>query len=312
MKKIIVLTFLLLTGVLVSNAQIDNGRMESWATGTSGIYVYDSLVHWNTTELFSLQNSANTNHSAQMETAEVYEGASSIRLTSFSTTGAFPVSGLPGCVTNGNVSVVLFPPSISPVGGVGDIERHGALMGYYEYIPQGGDHGSIQTCLFKRNGASRDTVAYGAFDAGLVIGTYTHFVAPLIPVTSGIPDSSLIWIQSSPRSPIGTGVTGSILRVDSLYYSGQIGIDDISPLVKVMLTYPVPAVNEINVHVELVRPVAMSYEIRDLNGKIVATDKMKGSTEKINTAHLAGGNYFITIRDDAGSKLCADKFTIVR
>jgi hypothetical protein len=126
------------------------------------------------------------------------------------------------------------------------------------------------------------------------------------------PDSSLIWIQSSPRSPIGAGVTGSVLRVDSLYYTGQIGIEDISPLVKTMLTYPVPAVNEINVKVELVSPVSMIYEILDNNGNIVASDKMLSNTQKIDVSKLAAGNYFVNLRDLSGKKLCADRFTIAR
>jgi len=311
MKKITLLAFLLTTAAFISNAQIANGRFEDWTPTTVGIYSYDSLNTWKTTEYFSLSNSGNANHSAQIETSEVYEGSSSIRLTSWSTTG-FPINGLPGCASNGDVVVVPFPPSVTPVGGVPDVVRHAALMGYYEYIPAGADQGSIETCLFKWNGTSRDTVAYGAFGANLNIGTYTHFVAPLTEVLPGNPDSSLIWIQSSPRSPIGSGVTGTILRVDSIYYSGQIGVDEISPLVKVMLTYPVPAVNEINVKVDLVSPVAMRYEIIDNNGNVVAKDNMASTTQKINVSNLAAGNYFVNLRDLSGKKMCSDRFTIAR
>jgi len=312
MKKIAACSFLLLTTALISSAQIDNGRFENWTTATTGIYVYDSLVNWKTTELLSLQNSGNAHHSVQKETSNVYEGASSIVLTSWSTTG-FPVDGLPGCATNGDVVVVLsLQSSVTPVGGVPDIERHAALMGYYEYIPVAGDHGSIETCLTKWNGTSRDTIALGALDAALNIGSYTHFAINLAPLSAGAPDTSLIWMQSSPRSPIPSGQTGSVLRVDSLYYSGIIGIDEMSPLVKSMLTYPVPAVNDINVHVELVSPVTMHYEIMDSNGKLVRTDKMNSNKQEINVSKLSAGNYFITLRDDSGAKLCSDHFTIAR
>jgi hypothetical protein len=311
MKKITLLSFLLMTVALFTKAQINNGRFESWTSQTVGNYTYDSLNSWKTTEYFSLSNSGNTNHSAVKETSEVYEGSSSIRLISWSTTG-FPVNGLPGCATNGDVVLVPIPLSVTPVGGVPDVVRHAALMGYYEYIPMGVDHGTIETCLFKWNGTSRDTVAYVTFDAALNVGTYQHFVAPLTEVLPGNPDSSLIWIQSSPRSPIASGVTGTIMRIDSLYYSGLIGVDEISPLVKVMLTYPVPAVNEINVKVELVSQISMRYEILDNNGNIVLSNEMLSNTQKVDVSKLATGNYFVNLRDLNGNKLCSDRFTIVR
>jgi len=308
MKKITLFIFSLMTTAMISNAQIDNGRFETWTDSTVGAYTYDSLVHWMTTDLISQQNSSTHVHSAEHETGNVYEGTSSIRLTSWTAGGIIP--GVPGAASNGNVLVTGL--SVSPIGGVPDAMRHAALSGYYQYTPGGSDHGSIETCLFKRNGATRDTIANGVFDAAFLVGTYTHFTMPIIPMSTDDPDSSLIWIQSSPRSPIGAGVTGSILRVDSLYYTGQIGIDDISPLVKVMLTYPVPAVNEINVKVDLVSPVSMIYEILDNNGNIVASDKMLSNTQKIDVSNLAAGNYFVNLRDLSGKKLCADRFTIAR
>ena len=308
MKKITLVTFLFMTAAYFSNAQIDNGRFENWTTNTVGAYTYDSLINWMSTDLISQQNSTPSVHSAQQDMVEVYEGTSSIKMTSW-TAGGF-IQGIPGAASNGDVNVAGL--TITPKGGVPDVMRHAALMGYYEYIPVGGDHGSIETCLYKWNGTSRDTIAFGALDAALNIGTYTHFVINLTEVSAGNPDSSLIWMQSSPRSPIGSGVTGSVMRVDSLYYSGQIGIDEFSPLVKVMLTYPVPAVNEINVRVELASPVSMNYQILDNNGKEVSSGKMESTIQQIDVSKLAAGRYFITVRDEAGVRLCGDRFTIVR
>ena len=308
MKKITLLAFLFMTAAFISNAQINNGRFEDWTTNTVGAFTYDTLLNWMTTDLISQQNSTNHDHSAERESVTPYEGVFSIRLTSWTAGGL--LQGVPGAASNGNVVVSGLSPT--PVGGVGDPVRHAALSGYYQYNPGGSDHGSIETCLFKRNGASRDTIAYGALDAAFLVGTYTHFTIPLTPLSTDNPDSSLIWIQSSPRSPIGSGVTGSTMRVDSLYYTGQIGIDDISPLVKVMLTYPVPAVNEINVKVDLVTPVSMRYEILDNNGSIAASGEMQSTTQKIDVSNLATGNYFVSLHDLSGKKLCSDRFTIAR
>ena len=295
-----------------SNAQILNGRFEDWTQVIDGIWAYDSLNYWKTTDLASLQNSTPSVHSVTKETSTVYEGSSSIKLTSWTAGGV--VAGLPGAASNGDVLVsISFPvSSVTPIGGVPDVVRHAALMGYYSYVPLSGDHGSIETCLFKRNGASRDTIAFGKLDAALSIGSYTHFTIVLNSVNAGSPDSSLIWLQSSPRFPLPSGQTGSVLKVDSLYYSGIIGVNEISPLVKSILTYPVPAVNDINVKVDLIQPVVMHYEIMDVNGKIVASDKMKGQESKIDISSIATGNYIINLRDEAGEKLISDKFTIIR
>lgn len=311
MRKITFLILLFMIDAFTMKAQlVINGQMEDWTTVT-GAYTYDSLHNWKTTEMVSLQNSGNANHSAQKETSDVYEGAASLRLTSWSTTG-FPINGLPGCASNGDVVVVTFPaPSITPVGGVPDTMRHAALSGYYEYVPMGSDHGSIETCLFKWNGTSRDTVAYGKLDAGLLIGSYVHFTIPLTEVLTIKPDTSLIWIQSSPRTPIASGVTGSVMRVDSLYYNGLIGIDEFSPVVKGLYTYPIPAATELNVKVELTTPVDMTYDILDVNGKLVESGKMNGNTQHVNVSAMAAGNYFITLKDESGKRLCGDQFKVV-
>ena len=236
MKKITAITFLLLTAAFFSNAQINNGQFENWTDSTIGAYTYDSLINWMTTDLLSLQNSSPNVHSAQPETIDVYEGSSSIILTSWSGFGG-AVQGIPGAASNGNVLIAGLTPS--PIGGVPDVVRHAALMGYYKYIPAGaGDHGSIETCLFKRNGANRDTIAYALFDAALNIGTYTQFSVNLIEVNTGTPDSSLIWMQSSPRVLFTTGKTGTVLKVDSLHYSGIIGVDEISPPCKINAYLP--------------------------------------------------------------------------
>ena len=308
MKKITLIVFSLMTMALVSNAQIYNGRFEDWTTTTQSTFTYDSLSGWMTTDFISQGNSTNHDHSAEREITNVHEGSSSIRLTSWTAGGI--LQGMPGAASNGQVMIQGF--SASPVGGVPDNMRHAALSGYYQYTPGGSDHGSIETCLFKRNGATRDTIAYGAFDAAFLVGTYTHFTVSLLPLSTEDPDSSLIWLQSSPREPLASGVTGSVLRVDSLYYNGQIGMEDISPLVKVMLTYPVPAVNDINVKVDLVTPVSMRYEILDNNGSIAASGEMQSTTQKIDVSNLAAGNYFVNLHDLSGKKLCSDKFTIAR
>ncbi len=309
MKKITLLVFSLMTMALVSNAQIiDNGQFENWTDSMIGAYTYDSLIHWKTTDLISQQNGDNHPHSAQ-PTTDAFASPTAIILTSWSAAGGF-IPGIPGAASNGNVYVNIAGMTITPIGGVPDNVRHASLMGYYKYAPGTGDSASIEVCLFKRNGANRDTVASGYFHPQLPIGTYTLFTINLTPNSTDTPDSSLIWLQSSPRSPLGSGKTGSVLQVDSLYYQGIIGVNEISPLVKSMITYPVPAANDLNVRVELVSPVNMNYSIESITGKTVLTGTMNGNEQKIDVSKLANGHYVVNVKDESGQKMISHKFTV--
>jgi len=309
MKKITLLSFLFMTVAFSSNAQIVNGDFEEWTTNTVGAYTYDSLKYWKTTDLNSQQNGTGEPHSAQ-PTTDAYTGLSGLLLTSWQ---AAIFNGIPGAASNGDVYIDILTLTVKPIGGVQDNVRHGSLYGYYKYVPAGaGDTGSIETCLFKRNGANRDTVAYGSFNPSGPIGLYTQFIINLIPMSTETPDSSLIWIQSSPRSPLGSGQTGTQLYVDSLFYNSLIGVNEISPLVKSMITYPVPAVNELNVKVEITSQVEMNYTIVDLKGKIVLTGQMNDETQKVDVSTLAAGNYVVNVNDESGKKMISNNFTISR
>jgi hypothetical protein len=315
MKKFTLLVFSFMTIAMFSHAQILNGRFQIWSTAVSGTYTYDTLAWWKTTDLISLQNALPSSHSAQPEVADAHPGDTSIGDTSIVLTswnfGGF-VAGVPGAASNGDVSIVI--PNVTPVGGVPDVVRHAMLNGYYKYEPVGTDSGTIETWLYKRNGANRDVVAHGIFTFGATLPVYTHFSVNIVPESTDTPDSSLIWMESSPRDVIGTnhGQTGSVLKVDSIYYSGIIGVDEMASQIKTFLTYPVPAVDFINVSVELNSPVKMNYEISDVTGKKVAFNKMNGNTASIDITYLPEGNYIISLWDDSHNKLCAHNFTIVR
>jgi hypothetical protein len=312
MKKITLLSFLFMTAAFISNAQINNGNFEIWTTATGGTYTYDTLVNWKTTDLNSQQNGDGHPHSAG-PTTDAYQGDTALLLTSWSAgSGFFP--GIPGAASNGDVFVNITTLTVKPIGGVPDNVRHGQLAGYYKYEPAGSDIGSIEACLFKWNSttSTRDTVAYGAFNPLANQSSYIQFSMNLISMSTNDPDSSLIWIQSSPRSPLGSGKTGTKLYVDTIYYQGLIGVEEISPLVKSMMTYPVPASTELNVKMDLTQHVSMNYNIVDVKGKIVLSGQMENETQKVDVRNLAAGHYVVNVNDLSGKKLSSHNFTIAR
>ena len=117
----------------------------------------------------------------------------------------------------------------------------------------------------------------------------------------GDPDTALIWIQSSPRAPIaignGPGETGSSLQVDSLYYTGLIGVDEISSAIQSVALYPVPAVNVLNIRMELLKTVDLTYRIYDVKGQLVASDLIEPKVTAVDLSAFATGTYYLNVLD---------------
>ncbi len=300
MKKIILVVFMI-SGVLFSSAQsILNPSFEDWVTYNLG----ERPVFWNTSD--SLTASIGAGHSAVKEATDVCDLSYAVKMTSI---GLFTLTG-PGVVTNGVISGNASSYTVS--GGTPDTARSKFINCCLKYIPAapGTDNAIISAFLFKSNGGSRDTIAYSINTIGttLVMNNFSfgfHYID-----FDNQPDTILIILQSS--RGISDATVGSALTVDNLTLTGWVGIDDAASQVKSMKLYPIPANDELTIMAELNNPVAMHYEIMDIAGKLVGTSKMESNTEKIDISPLPAGNYFITLRDDAGKKLIADKFTIVR
>ncbi len=321
MKKIILLFLLAASAInLYAQGPVPNGGFENWSTfstGTPTPYSYEMPDNWKTTDSISVANSNGPVHSVSKEASTVQSGTYSMRLQSWSyLIGGFPfINGIPGCATNGDVIVNTSTASIIPVSGSPDTVRHAQLSGFYRYSAggTGNDSGSIEVCLLQRNTISgnRDTVAMGQTYFHNQ-GSYTNFSVTINQFGSVAlnPDSMLIWIQSSPREPLGSGQTGSILLIDSLSFSGVIGINELQNAVNAMQVYPVPAIDVLNVDVDLKNPIRISYEVIDINGKQKLSHSMDAAKTKIDVSSLSNGNYFVNLLDENGNRLSSGKFTI--
>ncbi len=303
MKKITLLTFLFLIGTRITNAQnIPNSSFENWVSYDMG----EKPISWNTSDSLTAHNGLG--HSAVKESSDFCDLIYSIKMTSI---GFGTITG-PGVATNGvitgNVS------SYSASGGSPDTARSRFISGCVKYIPAGAgtDKGVISAFLFRWNAATstRDTIAY-SIDSITTALALTSFSYPFIYRDwVNQPDTALIILQSSPA--LFNASIGSSMTVDNLALSGWVGINEANSVVKVVKLFSLPVSNELNVHVELTSAISMKYEVMDVTGKLMITDKMKSETEKIDVSKLATGNYFITLRDEQGKKLYSDKFTIVR
>ncbi|MBL0137425.1 MAG: T9SS type A sorting domain-containing protein [Bacteroidetes bacterium] len=316
MKKIFS-SCLLICLSLAGFAQVPNGTFESW-TPYGAVEIPTS---WNTTDSVSFTNVL-PQHSAVQDISDVQSGNASLRLTSwtfYASPGPIPVvPGLPGCASNGTVITNLTSFSITPTGGTPDNAAHGQLNGYYKYTPVNSDTGSVEVLLSRYNTgtSSRDTIATGLFKTNIQNNVYTQFSILMSRKNLGNPDTSLIWIQSSPRSPIafgnGPGETGSTLQVDSLYFSSLIGIDEVPNVIQSVALYPVPAVNQLNIHVELEKSIQLTYRIFDVKGQLVASNLIEPKETAVDVSALANGTYYLSLLDQQNNALYQTHFTVGR
>lgn len=313
MKKFSVICLILLAA-FPAFSQVPNGGFENWSP-YGAVEIPDS---WKTTDSVSFTNLV-PQHSAVRDISDVQSGAASLRLTSWTyyITGPLPfIPGLPGCASNGSVVVDAANFSITPSGGTPDNVAHGYLGGYFKYSPTNVDTGSIEVLLSRYNSgtSSRDTVASGIFQTNSQVNVYTKFSILLSRKNAGNPDTSLIWIQSSPRAPIaignGPGETGSRLQIDSLHFSSLIGVDEINNPIQAVALYPIPAVNQLNIRVDLSRTANVLYRIYDVKGQLVSSDMLEPKETSVNISSLAGGTYYLNLLDAQNAILYKTNFTV--
>jgi hypothetical protein len=305
MKNILLIAFLFLTGIFGSIAQVPNGSFENWISysGTSIIgfpFSGEYPTGWQTSD--SLFQYVSAPHSAVREGTDKCDQLFSIKLTSVTALGT---TG-PGTATNG---VVESPTLIDK--GTPDTTRYQELSGCYKYTPSGSDHGIISAYLLKWNTSTslRDTVATAILTTNATTGV-TNFQTDFIYREIYKPDTMLIILLSSPG--IGNAVDGSTLIVDKVALSGWVGINEANSQIKSVRLFPFPASSQLTVDVDLAHAIRMNYEIMDIAGKKITTDKMQSTTQKIDVSQLAPGNYFITLRDDNGKQLYSGKFSVAR
>jgi hypothetical protein len=302
MKKITTFTFLLMTVALMSNAQnIPNPSFENWQSYSLG----ELPTSWNTSDSLTFANGAG--HSAVKEGTDHCHLTFAIKLISC----GIGFIAAPGVATNGIISGTVSSYTIS--GGSPDTARSRSFNGCLKYNPSAGtDKAVISAFLFRWNSVAgtRDTVAFSIDSVSSTPAMTTFNNEFIYRDYVNQPDTVLILLQSSPG--LFNASIGSALIVDNLTLSGWVGINEANSPVKSMQIFPMPANQELNVNVELNKAIMMNYEIMDNNGKLIASGKMNGLSQKIDISSMAIGNYFIALLDEEGRKLSADKFTIVR
>ena len=299
-------TVLLFVFILsVASAQnVPNASFENWHGYTFGEYP-DS---WTTSDNVSFANGGGT---SVFKSTDAFDGTYCLHLKSTQITIViFQVTG-PGTATNGQMNLVGNNFAFS--GGSPDTARSRFFTGRYKYNPLNpSDAAIVKVYLFNNNGVTpRDTIAAGLWEHTGAVSTYDQFVIPMIYrdfVTP--PDTCLIILQSSRGLNDPTLGIGSEFVVDSLGFSGFVGVNELKNAISSVNVFPTPAKNEINVDIELKSNLILGYEIFDINGKLVQMSLMHFTKEKIDISSLSSGSYILKIGDARKNILYSTQFSI--
>ncbi|HTX89106.1 MAG TPA: PCMD domain-containing protein [Bacteroidales bacterium] len=138
------------------------------------------------------------------------------------------VGNIPGFITLGTLTVTLFPPDYTLHGGIPINDHPTHLMGWFKFVPVGGDSCTIGILLTKLNAGVIDTVGYGYFSSLDTVTQWTHFSAWIDYVIAGEqPDTmNVMAISSAEETTLHEGTT---LWVDDLSLDYTVGIDRQDP-----------------------------------------------------------------------------------
>lgn len=304
MKSLIPLLAFLLAVFSASAQTIPNASFENWHPYSLGEYP-DS---WTSSDSVAV---ALGGGASVFKGTDPYDGTLSIHMKSVNT--SFGIKG-PGVATNGIVS--LSGSTFIFSGGSPDTARSRFFTGWFKYTPAiGTDAAVVKTYLLKYNSTAsrRDTIAEGVLEIGGTTSTYSQFIIPLTFLDFNTqPDTCLIILQSSRGLNDPNMLEGSEFVVDSIGFSGFVGINELGNELRSVNVFPKPASDVLNVTVDKVKDVNISYSILDMNGRILRSSSMQTESAKIDVSDLSAGKYFIKLTGDKKKDLFTSPFTIVR
>ena len=126
------------------------------------------------------------------------------------------------------------------------------------------------------------------------------------------PDTCLIILQSSRGLNDPTLGVGSEFIIDSVGFSGFVGLNELPNNINSVNIFPSPANKDLTIDVDLKNDISLGYEIYDINGRLLITSKMNSRKEMIDVSNLSSGRYILKLTDGKKSQLYSAQFSIAR
>lgn len=303
MKKIIILLFILTSGILKTSAQ-PNAGFENWFPEGS----YENPQYWQTFNFLSLLNSQNPLSAFKATGNDKHSGNYALKLK----TVYFPLNPLPDYMddtTGGAYTGKINPSPLSFSYGFPYTGRPENMEFWAKYLAVGGDTAAALVYLQKWNDSTgaRDTIALGLSN---IISTpdYTLFSVNIIYRSTELPDTAAIVFVSSKYKNIAR--VNSTLFIDDVSLNGWVGVDEQKKYSGKVKSFPNPASDEITIVSQF--DEADHLEITDVSGKLICSYKIQNYKVRINTSAFADGIYFHTIHDKKDKILFKGKFNVMK
>ncbi len=204
MKKIVsgILSVLIAFAVQAQNT-IPNPGFESWTN--QGFY--EDPDNWGT--INSLTSIVLVTTATKATGANAHSGSYALKLESKNVAGQ---GTAPGIAATGSINA----QTQAVDGGVAFHRRPISFTGWYKYIPNGIDTGSIDARLWRWNNTThtREEIGTAEFVMTTTVNSYTQFTATFNYVSAAFPDSMVITLLTSSRAQ--GSPTGTQLFVDDL------------------------------------------------------------------------------------------------
>jgi hypothetical protein len=245
---------------------IPNGNFETWTTES-----VDELIDW---EYYSREG--------VKRTTDAYKGTYAVELTTMDFgDGNISNAG----ITSGSTS------QSGSSGGDPFSATADTLVFYYKFIPQGPDSAQVMINLFKLGigmGGIMEEIPPAA--------TYTRME---VPFSSGLaPDTIRIDFQSSTQ-PVLPSNNGSRLVIDEVHLKSQplnTGVFRVKQSESVLLFYPNPASENIEIRMNSLQQEMMKLTIYDITGRVVYLSEENveagGNILSLPVKDLPAGTYY--------------------
>lgn len=278
-----------------SNQNVPNANMENWGQST-----WEKPLSWSTSD----ERYGNITNDLVKKTTDAAINNYALELKSL------PNNGMIGMVSTNTIFDENNYPGIPSFAINYKFQN---LCGYYKYLKEDNDTGSIIINLFKDN-VNIGTGTYFFTDRDTV---YTYFSDSIQYLIDEIPDSATIIISTNKNDVHAIPMSNSILYIDALSFDSRLDTTEIptsvkqnSISIKQLKLYPNPARDYIAIELpemELIK----SIEIFNLSGNNVYSESINNQYENVrmfNVSNLANGVYFIRVQLESAAYI--NKFIV--
>jgi hypothetical protein len=287
MKKFsLLLLVALITSIL--QAQIPNSGFESW----TNMGTYETPDQWG--NMNAATASANV-----FTTAKGTPGASGSYFVKL-TTKAVGTVVTPGIIVSGQLNTTTW----QPISGFPYTLRAEKLKGKYQYMGYNNDSATISGWLTKWNTSTnhRDTIATLKVTTAGMVHTWTNFALPFTYFSTENPDTAVIMISSSSRTP----KKNSFIWLDGLLLDGLVTAIRKEEPVGDINVFPSPARTEVNLAFNSKSNFRGRLQVIDNVGNTISQSEVEVHTGSnilktdLSMMRPTPGMYFVCLQTPAG------------